>query len=147
MFSKDCKRKLDENRRLQGSTKGTFEPQNDQFDRAPLIKICGVESETEDTEHSLVQTLTLYNLTLEDSGLYTCRASTPDGGRPDTKRRHLEVFPLVAPRVMDTNMNGTTVSLRWRWGTNSSDFQRLNRLVVIELVLHSLELAQVLVCH
>lgn len=110
--NEDCKRKMDENRRLQSSSGSTFEPHNEKFDRAPLIKICGVESETEDTEHSLVQTLTLYNLTLEDSGVYTCRASTPDGGRPDTKRRHLEVFPLVAPRVMDTNMNGTTVSLR-----------------------------------
>ena len=110
--NKDCKKKMEENRRLQGSTKSSFAPQNDQFDRAPLIKICGVESETEDTEHSLVQTLTLTNLTLEDTGQYTCRASTPDGGRPDTKRRHLEVFPIVAPRVRDTNMNGTTVSLR-----------------------------------
>ena len=110
--NEDCKKKMDENRRLQGISRSTFEPHNEKFDRAPLIKICGVESETEDTEHSLVQILTLYNLTLEDAGQYTCRASTPDGGRPDIKRRHLEIFPIVAPRVMDTNMNGSTVSLK-----------------------------------
>ena len=109
--NEDCKRRMDEHRRLQGSH-GSHDHHNEKFDRAQLIKICGVETETEDTEHSLVQTLTLYNMTLEDSGQYTCKAHTPDGGRPDYKRRSLEVFPIVAPRVMDTNMNGTTVGLR-----------------------------------
>ena len=105
--NEDCKRRK---RSLESS------PQNDQFDRAPLIKICDVESITEDTEHSLVETITLVNIDASDSGYYSCSAGKyqDDHGNKleDVKQRGLVVHPIIAPKIITSNMNGSSASVK-----------------------------------
>ena len=81
--------------------------QSDQkYDRASLINICDVESMSEDSEHSLIKTITLRNISSSDSGVYSCYGEKNNSG-PHSKKRTLVVLPIVAPKVVATNMNGS----------------------------------------
>ena len=85
--------------------------QSDQFDQALLVNICELESSPENSVHSLIETLTLTSITLKDTGLYTCTALDTDNNVV-VKKRKLTVYPVISPRVMTTNMNSSTVSVR-----------------------------------
>ena len=96
--NEDCKRKK---RSLENS-----EQSDQKYDRASLINICDVETMSEDSEHSLIKTITLKNIGPRDSGVYSCYGEKNDSNS-HSKKRTLVVLPIVAPKVISTNMNGS----------------------------------------